>query len=385
MGAFWALILDTWRQSKHQVTFLVLLVLMLPLVGFMIYVPTVKEKPDGTEYLAPRGQDDNKAQGYEREWRGIYSQWVRKEINKDKEIRELREQSERTMDLIAKINFEAESIHVKKERGEPYDEARLEELRRAYRNAQNTLDEQQAEYKALNDFVMGEQRRRTNEQTKHIPELQKGVEYYLHSIATFLFMVSMLGFIAICAGYYPSMVEAGAISLTLSKPIRRWQLFFGKFFGGLALYSVVLFVIYIVVFVAMGLISGIWHWPFFYALPLTLFSLALLYSIVGWVGLVTRSTTLAVIIGYVYYLVVDTAVGELANAGSSPFLADMEWVKQWSEFIKLTFPSFKWLRDSATSSIVQVPFFSWTPFITGGIWLIVCLGTAYNRFRKTDY
>jgi ABC-type transport system involved in multi-copper enzyme maturation permease subunit len=200
-----------------------------------------------------------------------------------------------------------------------------------------------------------------------------------------LFTIAMLGFIAAGAGYVPAMIEAGSIDLVLSKPIRRWQLFFGKYIGGLLLISVALLASYIVIFVGVGLVTGVWHWPFFNALPMTIFSLALLNAIVGWVGLWTRSTSMAMVIGYIYYLVVDTAVGLLSDPAAAPFLNELKGVAELSEFVKLTFPSFKWLRESAEASIFSVWFFPWKHVVVGMIWLVVCLGTAFNRFRINDY
>src|SRR5690606_26878528 len=142
-------------------------------------------------------------------------------------------------------------------------------------------------------------------------------EFLLSEAAWAIFLISMFGFIAVCAVYIPNMIESGSIDLVLSKPLRRWQIYFGKYLGGLLLYSVALTVAYILLFVGVGMASGVWHWAFFGALPMTIFALALLYSIVAWVGLWTRSTAMAMVIGYIYYLVVDTAVGRLQDI---PFL-----------------------------------------------------------------
>jgi ABC-type transport system involved in multi-copper enzyme maturation permease subunit len=236
---------------------------------------------------------------------------------------------------------------------------------------------------------MNEERERVDkllaERTASISMLQKGVEYWLSQAATMLFIIAMLGFIAACAGYVPAMIEAGSIDLVLSKPIRRWHLFFGKYIGGLLLISAALLAVYVAVFTGTGLVTGVWHWPFFNALPMTIFSLALLNAIVGWVGLWTRSTSMAMVIGYVYYLVVDTAVALLADPAAAPFLNELKGVGALAEFVKATFPSFKWLRESAEASIFSVWFFPWKHLVVGAIWLVVCLGTAYNRFRINDY
>jgi ABC-type transport system involved in multi-copper enzyme maturation permease subunit len=195
----------------------------------------------------------------------------------------------------------------------------------------------------------------------------------------------MLGFIAACSAYVPSMIEAGSIDLVLSKPIRRWHLYFGKYVGGLLLYSLLMVGCYLEVFIITGIRIGVWHWPFFNALPMTIFSAGLLYALIGWVGLWTRSAGLAMVVGYVYYLVVDTAVGLLGDSTVEPLMRGISGFRDLVEFTKLTFPSFRWLREAAESGIYSVFVFPWKHVVVGAIWLVVCLGTAFNRFRINDY
>lgn len=380
-GPVFAIIGDTWRQSKHQLVLLMLIAMMALTVPLLVMPIQVRTAPDGTEFLDMRFVQEGRAtRGFDVGWDGLYADAIKQEIGLTEKIREGRKKVGDATDALEAANFRLKRLEFEKA---PADVIAAAEAQR--RNSEIYLDQATAEWRA----DMNEERRRTDEQvelrTSSISRLQKGVEYWLSQAVTMLFIISMLGFIAASAGYVPSMIEAGSIDLVLSKPIRRWELFFGKYVGGLLLISTTLLVVYVLVFVGVGVVSGVWHWPFFFALPMTVFSLALLNAIVGWVGLWTRSTSMAMVIGYVYYLVVDTAVALLADPAAAPFLNEIKGVEQLANFVKLTFPSFKWLRESAEASMFSIWFFPWKHVIVGGIWLVVCLGTAFNRFRINDY
>jgi len=380
-GPTLAIIGDTWRQSKNQLVLLVLILMLMLTIPLFTLTMRVYEAPDGSKFLGMRGSEQGSMQrGFDQGWDGLYADALKQEIGLGETIRDQRVAVADATKALEQADFRVKRLEFQKA-----PEAAIQAARNSRRDAEIHLDELTGAWRSS----MNEERERTDklleERTASIDKLQKGVEYWLAQAVTMLFTIAMLGFIAAGAGYVPAMIEAGSIDLVLSKPIRRWQLFFGKYIGGLLLISVALLASYIVIFVGVGLVTGVWHWPFFNALPMTIFSLALLNAIVGWVGLWTRSTSMAMVIGYIYYLVVDTAVGLLSDPAAAPFLNELKGVAELSEFVKLTFPSFKWLRESAEASIFSVWFFPWKHVIVGMIWLVVCLGTAFNRFRINDY
>ncbi|MHC4839581.1 MAG: ABC transporter permease [Planctomycetota bacterium] len=275
--------------------------------------------------------------------------------------------------------MEAEAI----QRGE--SDAVIDKLRYERMEYEKQLDASTASWRENMDYSNKKVREEVDKRSADIPALTKGMEAYMGSIAFWLFRIALFGFIAISAGYIPNMIESGSIDIVLSKPIRRWQLYFGKYLGGLGLFSVVMSITWAVTFTIMGIKTGVWQWSFFYALPFTLFAMALLYSIIAWVGLWTRSTSMAMVLGYVYYAVVDSAVSLLGDPHSVPGLTDQPAFREFAGYIKAGFPSFKWLMEGGEAAVYSVPFIPWHTVIVGGIWLVICLGTSYNRFRINDY
>ena len=377
MNAFLAIVKDTWRQSKHQWVLIVLIAMMAILAIFAVSSAHVRTAPDGSEFYTTRWAKDTDQRGMEFGWEGLYADALRDEEGFDERMRERSRQVNTMLDQRDEISYEIETLKAK----DP-DNPKLEDRRNDLRALERAIDEYHRGSMTMRAEMNEEINRMTTERTADMPRVAKGVEYWLSGVAYAIFLLSMLGFIAACSIYIPNMLEQGSIDLVLSKPIRRWQIYFGKYVGGLLLYSVALTIVFIVVFVGVGLNSGIWHWPFFGALPMTIFSLALLYSIVAWVGLWTRSTALAMVIGYVYYLVVDTAVGHMEDL---PFIEDFPAINQLSQVLKYSFPSFVWLRESAEAAVLTVYVFPWQHLLVGMAWLFICLGTSYNRFRINDY
>ena len=380
MTAFWAIVHDTWRQSKHQWVMLLLIGAVVLIVPASIIFPQVRTAPDGSEFLGTVFQKDTAQTGMEAGWEGLYADALRDELGYDEEITKKSEELNKLLDQLQDVDYEVKRLQAT----EP-DNSGLKSLIEKRREFEQERDRRQHDLFNLRQYVREEVNRITEERTADTSKMQKGVEYWLSSMATFLFQITLFIYLFVCAGFVPEMIRAGSIDLVLSKPIRRWHIYYGKYLGGLLLYAVTLLIAYAVMFVGVGLRTGIWHWQFFGGLPMTLFSAALLFSIIAWVGLWTRSTLMSAILGLVYYVIVDTAIGYLGDLGGAPFIADIPAVKEIAEVTKFIFPSFVWLRESAEAAVLSVYVFPWKHLIVGVIWLVICLGTSYNRFRINDY
>jgi ABC-type transport system involved in multi-copper enzyme maturation permease subunit len=380
MNAFLAIIADTWRQSKHQWVMLVMLVIFALTIPMAVVQVEVREAPDGTPFVTTIWERASVQRGMESGWNGLYANSLRHELGYDDELAKGRRAVSDKLDEFNDLDYEHKRLIAI---GAP--EEQIDAVADARRAAQQQAEFLQEQNRELSIFVNSEVNRQLRARTEGISDLQRGAEFWLASMAQFIFTISMLGFIAVCAGYIPNMLESGSVDLMLSKPIRRWQIYFGKYVGGLLLFSAAVIALFIVIFIGIGLRIGVWHWQFFGALPTTLFSLALLFSIVGFVGLWTRSTGMSMVIGYVYYVVVDTAVGMLTDRASYPFLADITWIEGWVDIVKMTFPSFHWLRKSAEAAVFSIVVIPWQQILVGFAWLVLMLGTGYNRFRINDY
>ncbi len=110
---------------------------------------------------------------------------------------------------------------------------------------------------------------------------ERAVQGWHYSAQLVLFMITMWLFLAACAGYFPGLMKEGAVDVVLAKPVPRWLVFLGRFVGGLILLAIVLLVAQTILFVGLGVKTGIWHAGAYASFPLLMFVAALLYAIIA--------------------------------------------------------------------------------------------------------
>lgn len=97
------------------------------------------------------------------------------------------------------------------------------------------------------------------------------------------------------AGMFPDLIKEGAIDLLLSKPIGRLRLFLTKYVTGLLFVALQVAVFSVCAFFVIGVRAGDWDPKIFLAIPIVLLFFSYLFAVCVCVGVLTRSTLLAVI------------------------------------------------------------------------------------------
>ncbi len=328
MSAFLAIVVDTWRQSKQQVVFLILIGLLLFTAAVLIIVPKVHVDSKGNRALGMIFSHEP-TEFLEEAWIRAYATTL--------------------------MIQSGESINPFTPEGQEFQKSQKEAMNRAQAMAED------------------------------IPPYQRSVEMWIHIGANAIFTISMVLFIAACAGYFPNLLSAGAVDLVLAKPLSRGRILLGKYVGGLALYSVAIIATYLVIYVGLGLRTGVWHSKVFLAVPLQIYSAAVLFAILAWIGILGRSTALAMILGYFFYLVVDSALGALMMAQRLGTFEKIEWLDKIAETMRFLLPNFELLKGLSTASVLNIPAFEWSPILVAAMWLLLTLGLGYLRFRRADY
>lgn len=337
-----AVIADTWRQSRQQVVFIVMLAVMALALAVGIALP----RPiAGTEGDMRFGTilSDAPDQYFARQWVNEYA---------------------RTL-------------------GAADDFGQMAAARNS--NDQNVTPAERRE--RLQQFLQEQQRLRQAavDKASDIPEYRRAVEYYIHTVVSLMFRVTLLLFIAACAGYFPGMLATGAIDIVLAKPLSRLQIFWSRYLGGMTLYAAAITAFCALLFVGVGLRTGVYHERIFYSIPLLVFTAMLLYSLLALIGTVSRSATMAMLIGYVFYVVVDSVIGGLMNF--QPMLEQMGWksVASVISVMRNVLPNFGLLNDMALASLLNMPKFQLQPFAVALAWLVGSFGLGYWVFRRRDY
>lgn len=98
------------------------------------------------------------------------------------------------------------------------------------------------------------------------------------------------------AGFFPAMMERGAIEVLLSKPLSRPKLFLGKYIGSMAFIAFQAAAFVLLTFLVVGLRWKVWIPGYLLAIPLVVLLFSYIYCISALVAVLTRSTVAAVLV-----------------------------------------------------------------------------------------
>jgi hypothetical protein len=115
-----------------------------------------------------------------------------------------------------------------------------------------------------------------------------GINLWLAWGATILALIST-------AGMIPELVSNGAVELVLSKPLGRMRLFLTKYAAGLMFVALQAAVFSIGAVLVIGLRGGVWDVKPLMTVPLMVLFYSYLFSVCALVGMLTRSTLLALL------------------------------------------------------------------------------------------
>jgi ABC-type transport system involved in multi-copper enzyme maturation permease subunit len=217
---------------------------------------------------------------------------------------------------------------------------------------------------------------------RHIFSIQKFVNVSYSWVSIVLYVWGTFLAVFASAGLMPSVLEAGRISLLLSKPIGRTTLLLGRYLGNFLV--VALNHVYLVggVWLILGAKTKIWDYRFLLAIPLSIFIFAVLLCVVVFVGVISESAALSVMAPVALGLI--SAL--LAQHQIVIKLLDSEWSRQlWMIFYWIVPKVYDLgsamrqviLLDKRADLVTPV----WTSSVFG---LAVLIGAIYI-FRKRDF
>lgn len=206
------------------------------------------------------------------------------------------------------------------------------------------------------------------------------VSYAWVSIALYIWGTFLAIFAS--AGLIPSVLEAGRISLLLSKPLTRTMLLTGRYLGNILI--VVINHVYLIcsIWLVIGIKTNIWQTRFLLAIPISIFIFAVLLCVVVLIGVVFESAALSVMAPAALMLISTI----LAQRQIVVRLLDSEWSRNlWLAFYWIV-PKFFDL-GSALKQIIQYDRdANWiTPVWTSAVFGLVVLSSAMYVFHRRDF
>ncbi len=109
------------------------------------------------------------------------------------------------------------------------------------------------------------------------------------------------------AGFLPSFLEPGAVSVLLSKSAPRWILLSGKFVGVVLFVGVQTTLFIALTWLALAVRTGVWDLRYFLCIPLLILNFAVFYSFSVMLAVATRSTV-ACAFGSIAFWLICSAV-----------------------------------------------------------------------------
>jgi ABC-type transport system involved in multi-copper enzyme maturation permease subunit len=218
--------------------------------------------------------------------------------------------------------------------------------------------------------------------THPLYDIQKfvNVSYAWVSIALYIWGTFLAIFAS--AGLIPSVLEAGRISLLLSKPLTRTMLLTGRYLGNILI--VVINHVYLIcsIWLVIGLKTNIWQTRFLLAIPISIFIFAVLLCVVVLIGVVFESAALSVMAAAALMLISTI----LAQRQIVVRLLDSEWSRNlWLAFYWIV-PKFFDLGSAMKQIIEYDHQANWvTPVWTSAIFGVVVLSSAMYVFQKRDF
>ncbi|MGI9070394.1 MAG: hypothetical protein ACR2JB_03445 [Bryobacteraceae bacterium] len=233
------------------------------------------------------------------------------------------------------------------------------------------------------DLVQGAVSLMGIEATAHpVYDIQKFVNISYAWVSIVLYIWGTFLAIFASAGLIPSVLEAGRISLLLSKPLSRTMLLMGRYFGNV--FIVVINHVYLIcsIWIVIGIKTNIWDTRFLLAIPISVFIFAVLLCVVVLIGVVFESAALSVMVPAALMLI--SAI--LAQRQIVIRLLDSDWSRQlWLAFYWII-PKFFDL-GAAMKQIVQYDHDAnlITPMWTSAVFGLVVLSGAIYVFQKRDF
>ncbi len=132
----------------------------------------------------------------------------------------------------------------------------------------------------------------------HLVDLEKIVWGIEGGVAILLFTGGLFMSLFATSNLIPSLVQDGNIDLLISKPVSRLNILAGRFLGAVAIVAFNVFYLVAFSWVIISLKTGMWNWGFLVAGVIIVVTFAILYTLMTFLGLITRSSAFSLMITY---------------------------------------------------------------------------------------
>jgi len=186
------------------------------------------------------------------------------------------------------------------------------------------------------------------------------------------------------ASFVPVLLEKGNIDLFLSKPVSRVQLLIGKYIGVVLYVFINIFILVFGVWLIISIKFGYWDASFLTLSVMITFAFAVLYALILFFGVITKSSILGMMVAYLIFLILSPLM-LLYKENLNEFVSG-ELIRALLDGLYFIIPQtaelmgFVLLDLAMGNGIVKIQ-----PVITSFLFLILFLVFSLFLFRRKDF
>lgn len=200
-------------------------------------------------------------------------------------------------------------------------------------------------------------------------------------IATFLYTWGLFLAVFASAGLVPSVLEPGRIELLVSKPVSRAHILLGRYAGNVLVVSCNVAFLVLGIWTILGVKTGIWSPMFLVSIATTIFTFAVLLTVVVLVGVLFESAALATMVTVALGIMSPI----LAQTSLMMRLLSSEWSRQIWRTLYYSLPKVYDLGTTTLDAIQSRTFNGFMPIWTSALFGAVVLSAALAVFSRRDF
>jgi ABC-type transport system involved in multi-copper enzyme maturation permease subunit len=201
-------------------------------------------------------------------------------------------------------------------------------------------------------------------------------------LAKGLFFGIMLFGVFATAGIIPDSLEKGTVDLFLAKPLARWELLLGKYFGAAAVMLAAILYFIAGIWLGFGVRTGVWNQQFLLSSFTMSFMFACIFSIVLFIGVVFRNAAVPIIGCFIYLMVIDNL---LESRETTLYLISENTIyRTILDGLYYIFPQIAGMQKSLESQILHKSM-EWTHFVQAFLSSLTIFLGAVVIVRRKDF
>jgi ABC-type transport system involved in multi-copper enzyme maturation permease subunit len=184
------------------------------------------------------------------------------------------------------------------------------------------------------------------------------------------------------AGLIPGMLEKGTIDLFLSKPLARAELLMARAFGAIAGIALNLAYFFFGIWLIFGLKLDVWHWPFLSSVLYVIYAFTCYFSLVAFVGLVTRSAGFSILLAFSFSLI---SWGLEVREKGLYHLWNNDFYHRFLDGLYYLTPQLSAMLENSTRAVGKLPYIPNAPEFTMMPYIYSFFSTCFFYFLSIWY